>query len=205
MNCQLYSNLERNKYLSVKKNGNNYIIDAENNIAKIELKRKNKESIWTIIDLDDLERVLAFPYTWHSYHKKRLQNNYYVMATEHLGFDEHHVWRSRTVYLNVFIGNPNNIPNKNVDHINNNPLDNRKCNLRITDVCDNTKNRKSRNTNNKSGYRNVCWLKQQKRYVVQLMINGKNTRLAYFKDVDEAGTYAKAMRQKYYGEFSGKN
>ena len=41
-----------------KKKGNNYIIDTENNIAKIEITRRNKESIWALIDLEDLERVI---------------------------------------------------------------------------------------------------------------------------------------------------
>ena len=39
-----------------KKKGNNYIIDEENNLVKIELQRRNgKESLWTIIDLDDFD------------------------------------------------------------------------------------------------------------------------------------------------------
>ena len=40
------------------KKGNNYIIDEENNIAKIELRRRRKESLWVTIDLDDLDKVL---------------------------------------------------------------------------------------------------------------------------------------------------
>ena len=90
-----------------------------------------------------------------------------------------------------------------VDHINNNDLDNRKSNLRIADRDDNSKNRKSKNSNNKSGYRNVCNINGW--WCVQLMINGKNTRLARFKNVDEAGTYAEVARQKYYGDYAGRS
>lgn len=46
-----------------KKKGNNYVIDKENNITKVELHRRNGENFWTIIDLDDLDRVLEYPYT----------------------------------------------------------------------------------------------------------------------------------------------
>ena len=46
-----------------KKKGNNYIIDEENGIAKIELNRWNNENLWAIIDLEDLDRVINFPYT----------------------------------------------------------------------------------------------------------------------------------------------
>ena len=48
--------------LMAKKKGNNYIIDEENGIAKIELNRWNgKENLWAIIDLEDLDRVINFP------------------------------------------------------------------------------------------------------------------------------------------------
>ena len=41
-----------------KKKGNNYIIDEENGIAKIELNRWNDENLWAIIDLEDLDSNL---------------------------------------------------------------------------------------------------------------------------------------------------
>lgn len=43
--------------------------------------------------------------------------------------------------------------------------------------------------------------------MVQLSINGGNTRLAKFpKDqLKEAAQFADKMRQKYYGEFAGKS
>jgi hypothetical protein len=37
------------------------------------------------------------------------------------------------------------------------------------------------------------------------MINGKNTILGKFNDVDEAGNFAKEMRKKYYKDFAGNN
>lgn len=68
-----------------KKKGNNYIVDEEHQIAKIELQRRDgKESLWTIIDLDDLERVINFPYTWYPRYLKNTKS-YYVFATVYLG------------------------------------------------------------------------------------------------------------------------
>lgn len=79
--------------------------------------------------------------------------------------------------------------------------------LRIIEQGNNLKNRKGRNSNNKSGYRNVSWKKSENVWVVQLQINKKNTVLGKFpKDqLEEAGKFAEQMRQKYYGKFAGNN
>ena len=92
-----------------------------------------------------------------------------------------------------------------VDHKNNNPLDNRKENLRVTENLKNTKNRKSKNSNNKSGHRNVSW--NGNTWSIQLQIDGVNTVLKRFKknQLEEAGEYAEKMREEYYGIFAGKS
>lgn len=182
------------------KKPNNYIIDEENKIAKIELRRRNKDSLWTIIDLDDLQRVLDFPYSWCAGYRKNT-DSWYARATIHKLEKVNH--NSHGIYLNYFIAGVNSSDGYCVDHINHNTLDNRKDNLRVTETIYNTKHRKGRNSNNKSGYRNVCWLKTEGKWCVQLQINGKNTRLGLFDDVDEAGKYAEEMRYKYYGEYAG--
>jgi hypothetical protein len=94
-----------------------------------------------------------------------------------------------------------------VDHVLHDGLDNRRSNLRITDNSSNTKNRKSKNSNNTTGYRNVTHVTSDKKtpYHVQLQINGKNTVLGKFADVDKAGKFAKEMRKKYYKEYKGRN
>lgn len=101
----------------------------------------------------------------------------------------------------MYIGNPDKITGILVDHINHDTLDNRKENLRAVESQANTRNRSGRNSNNVTGYRNVMYHKERKKtpYHVQLQINGKNTILGRFSDVDEAGKFAEEMRQKYYG------
>ena len=49
-----------------KKKGNNYIIDEENKIVKIELNRWEDENLWVIIDLDDFDKIINYPYTWYA-------------------------------------------------------------------------------------------------------------------------------------------
>jgi len=92
-----------------------------------------------------------------------------------------------------------------VDHINNNDLDNRKSNLRIADRDDNSKNRKSKNSNNKSGYRNVFWNSTISKWTVSLCKNYKSIHIGDYNDVDEAGRQAELARQKYYGKYAGKS
>lgn len=61
----------RGGFLMANKKGNTYIIDEENGIAKIELNRWHDENVYAIIDLDDLERVKNYPYTWFFSIQKR--------------------------------------------------------------------------------------------------------------------------------------
>lgn len=176
---------------------NNYIIDEENAIAKIELHRRNQESLYAIIDLEDLERVINYPYTWFAQYNKDI-DNYYVRASVYNPKTQH----SKVMFLHQFIMGANG---KFVDHINSNTLNNRKSNLRVVLDSNNSMNRKSKNKNNTSGYRNVSWSKSENKWVVQLQINKKNTILGRFDDVHEAGKFAEEMRNKYYGEFAGNN
>lgn len=184
-NAEQSTNRKRGYILSAHKKGNNYIVDEENQIAKIELQRKNEENMWVIIDLDDLEKVISFPYTWFAKYSANA-GSYYACASKYLPEIKH----SRTVLMHQFImGVDKSAREFNVDHKNHNTLDNRKENLRITNVPDNGKNRENRNKNNKSGYRNVSWNKSSQKWVVQLQINGKNTILGNFpkEQLEEAG------------------
>lgn len=183
-----------------RKRGNNYIIDKENNIAKIELHLNNKENLWVIIDLEDLDRVLNFPYTWFALKYNEVTDDYYAGCSEY----RPELKQSRPYYLHQFIMG---VRDKRIDHINRNIRDNRKCNLRLIDIQQNAMNRTKRNKNNKSGYRNVCWSKSEKKWLVQLSINKKTTCLGKFEydELEQAGKFAEEMRQKYYGEFAGGN
>ena len=184
-----------------KKKGNNYIIDEENGIAKIELNRRNAENLWTTIDLEDLERVINFPYTWFAKYYEDI-DSYYACASQYIPELKH----ARTILMHQFImGIDRTAREFNVDHQNHNTLDNRKENLRITNVPNNSKNREKRNSNNKSGYRNVCWNSSRNRWVVQLQVDGKNKVLGTFKEdeLEKAGKFAEEMRNKYYGVYAG--
>lgn len=179
------------------KKKNEYIVDESLGVARIELRREDDESLWAIIDIDDLDRVVSFPGVWYAKYQ-RLNNGYYVYANVHDDITR----RNKTVLLHQFIMYANG---KTVDHINHDTFDNRKNNLRIVSDSDNLKNRKGKNSNNTSGYRNVTWSKREQKWIVQLQIDKRNKTLGWFDDVHEAGKFAEEMRRKYYGEFAGRN
>jgi len=104
----------------------------------------------------------------------------------------------------IIIGRENSI-GMDVDHINHKNYDDRKCNLRISPHLKNTKNRKSKNTNNSSGYRNVFWNTAKGKWSVYISQNYKQIHIGDYDDVDIAGVAAETARQKYYGDYAGRN
>lgn len=149
---------------------------------------------------------MDFGYSWTARWQPR-KDGWYLITTKYIGRKNGDNRENTTMTLQTFIGNPEHIKGVHVDHINHNSLDNRKENLRIVNKHQNARNRKSKNRNNKTGYRNVMFLKRNKKrpYIVQMMIDGENKRIGAFADVHEAGKFAEKMRYVYYGEFAGRS
>lgn len=89
---------------------------------------------------------------------------------------------------------------KEIDHINQNRLDNRIENLRVADRSANNINTKVR-SDNKSGISGVGWDKRYKKWCVRIGVNGKSKHIGYFEDLD----VARQKRQEaidFYYEFT---
>jgi hypothetical protein len=87
------------------------------------------------------------------------------------------------------------------DHINGNPLDNRKENLRICTAAENARN-KGPLKNNKSGFKGVNWHKRDKRWRSQISCYKKYTHIGYFKDKEEAARAYDVKAKELHGEFA---
>lgn len=94
-------------------------------------------------------------------------------------------------------------PNIFIDHIDGNPLNNRKSNLRRTTPAQNAQNHKMSKANT-SGANGVYWNKRNKRWCALISINSKLTYLGYFDTKEEAIQARKKAEEKYYGEYTRK-
>jgi len=83
------------------------------------------------------------------------------------------------------------------DHINRDPLDNRRCNLRIVTKRGNRQNRGSLQGSS-SSYRGVSWDKYRKRWRACIWIDGKQKLLGRFMDESEAAMVAKEARAQLF-------
>lgn len=93
-------------------------------------------------------------------------------------------------------------PKQEVDHINFDKLDNRRCNIRIASSRQNKCNRPLKR-NNTSGFTGVSWAKRERRWVAFIHAEvGRHKVVGYFRDKHAAYAARCAAAKKCYGEFA---
>lgn len=92
-------------------------------------------------------------------------------------------------------------PKDQLDHINGIRHDNRLCNLREATQAQNNANTRMYK-NNSSGYKNIKWEPDRKRYGVFIRYDNKLRRLGRFKTIEEAISVRNAKYEEIYGEFT---
>lgn len=91
-----------------------------------------------------------------------------------------------------------------VDHINHDPLDNRRANLRLCTHAENCKNRTS-HKDASSQYVGVCWYASRGKWMARLHNNGKAVFLGYFEHEKDAAMAYDAAARTHFGEFANPN
>lgn len=92
-------------------------------------------------------------------------------------------------------------PTVYVDHINGNPLDNRKQNLRLASNSQNQANRQ-KHKNHSSKYRGVTFNRKSNKWQAGIKVNGKSIHLGlHIIEEDAAEAYRKAA-EFYFGDYS---
>lgn len=92
-------------------------------------------------------------------------------------------------------------PTEEVDHINDDRLNNTRENLRLATHSQNQHNR-TMQRNNKSGYKGVCWIQRNQRWRARIRVNKKLIYLGEFRNREEAYQAYCAASQLYHGEFA---
>lgn len=91
-----------------------------------------------------------------------------------------------------------------VDHINNDRLDNRRGNLRIATRAENARN-VSRGKSNTSGCKGVHHIKGLKSYRAVIWVDNKRIHLGYFKNIEDAAEAYNKAAEEYHGEYAKPN
>ena len=92
-------------------------------------------------------------------------------------------------------------PCEEVDHIHHLTLDNRKSELRLCTGSQNKCN-SGKHADNASGYKGICWLKHEQKWVSRIMLNGKVRYLGRYATPEAAHeAYCKAALE-LHGEFA---
>jgi hypothetical protein len=92
-------------------------------------------------------------------------------------------------------------PGEGIDHINGVTDDNRWCNLREADKNQNGCNR-GKNANNTTGYKGVCYHKDNKKWIAQIKIKGDKIHLGSYYTPEDAHKAYCAAAEKYHKDFA---
>lgn len=95
-------------------------------------------------------------------------------------------------------------PKDKVDHINGNTLDNRRENLRFVSQSQNMINAGLRSTN-KSGYKGVCFVTREKKWLATIWKDGKQKYLGFHNKAEDAAKAYNEAAISLHGEYARLN
>jgi hypothetical protein len=148
-----------------------------------------------IVDDDDFERVNQ--YNWHVLFSR--SSGVFYASTK---------WtiNHKRVYVSLHSFILNFPKGKQIDHINHDPLDNRKCNLRLCTNQQNSFNKGPREYMDgrvkTSLYKGVSWKKRNKKWCAQIMVDGKKKHIGLYKEEKEAAKAYNEFAKRLFGDFA---
>ena len=107
----------------------------------------------------------------------------------------------KTILMYTVIAERMGIDFRRVDHIDHNPNNNQRSNLRFATVSQNLHNR-GPNKNSTTGVKGVYLNKANGRYKAQIRVEGKYYYLGYFDTIPEAAVVVQKKRRELVGEFA---
>lgn len=146
-----------------------------------------------LIDDEDWDKIKE--YKWNIHYMKST-GKYYARTHSFKGHKIKEIQLQRLLINAPF--------DKEVDHKDNNPKNNKKENLRLCSRSENQMNR-GKNKNNTSGYKGVFWHKHIKKWNATITVNYKKIQLGYFKTKIEAAEAYNQAALKYHNNFAKLN
>lgn len=117
------------------------------------------------------------------------------------GYPTRYVNRNAYYLSRELLGSP---AGQQVDHINGNPLDNRRANLRVCTVNQNRKNRLL-NRDSSTGYKGVSQYKRTGKYASYISSDSVREHLGTFQYPEMAAVYRDLAALELHGEFASLN
>lgn len=142
-----------------------------------------------VIDIQDIDKVAGF--------------NWFAVVQKHGAYAVRRASKEESLsgklsMHRAIMGNPDGVQ---IDHIDLDGTNNRRGNLRVASVLDNSYNRR-KNSKNTSGYKGVCWNKAIGKWQAQIRANKIRKYLGLFDTPEMAyAAYCNAAMQ-YHGEFA---
>jgi hypothetical protein len=168
-----------------KRKTNIYDLNLEDDNGKYGIGYSSNTGSPFYFDMDDYDKIKN--YCWSE--SKRKDKQYTYMQARH-----HESGKVVRMHNLIF--------DKWCDHIDRNPLNNRKHNLRIVTIQENNIN-KSLTNKNTSGFIGVGWQKNIKKWSAYIGIgNRKKLCLGYFTEKEDAIKARLEAEAKYFGEFA---
>jgi len=159
---------------------------------EIELFSKKHGKASVIIDDEDYDLIKGYTWTLIKDHGK------YYASTSFYVNEKLRAVRMHRLLLNMVHSKDQ------VDHIDNNGLNNRRSNIRTATIAENSRN-VGPTKRSSTGFKGVFIYEKGrflKKYVVRIKFNGKNILGGYFEDVIEAAKKYNELAMKYHGDFA---
>lgn len=121
--------------------------------------------------------------------------------SEHIKSNGYHVLEAYDSNLDKVIRMTTVLGCKGYDHIDRNPLNNLRSNLRRATQAENVKN-KSKQRNNVSGVTGVGWVKKLNKWRARITFNEKEIYLGVFDNKNDAIRERLKAEKEYFGEFA---
>lgn len=161
-----------------------------------------------IVDDEDFERVNAFK--WYAHAGGSKCGIAYAQRTVRI--TRGRGGKSRKYQLHRFILGCEHGDGKIVDHIDGNPLNNQRSNLRVTDARGNATNITSSAQQKRGGFKGVTWHPKGKKWQAQIGAGAvkpcgrrRSIYLGLYADPVDAARAYDAAALKYHGEFAALN